>query len=142
MGDLDRVHPCETMETASSMEVTPEVKMQKMEEGEPPQDSETSDDIQFNEKLFEWKWGSGAGGFQIWKCKGIGVWSAQSVGLFAFAISCINAIFSLCCVNSAFSAFCTNCCFSILSYNSVFSVLSGSSFFAIGCKGESFKICY
>lgn len=70
-----------------------------------------------------------------------GFFSAYAInGL--FSLLAVNTAFSLLTVNGFFSVMSCNCVFSLLSLNSVCSVFSSGSFFAVGCHGESFKICY
>lgn len=69
----------------------------------------------------------------------------------AFSVFSVNALLSIVSVNAAvgflamnvfISILSINAFLSILSVNSMLSILSVNSFMAIGCTGESFKICY
>ncbi|GMH65460.1 hypothetical protein TrVE_jg3580 [Triparma verrucosa] len=73
--------------------------------------------------------------FMTYNCRSwwIGLFSAYSVGICAFAFLCISSLFALMSVNA---------CFSILSVNSLFSILSVNSMFSLGCVSRSFTICW
>ncbi|CAB9531444.1 expressed unknown protein [Seminavis robusta] len=65
------------------------------------------------------------------------LWSRNAI----CSVLSLNAFIGFCVLNGIFAFFSVNAAFSIFSVNSILSIASINSMLALGCSGETMKIC-